>query len=305
MAKVNEIKEQQSVVASVGEFAGSLQQIATMRMTQLRKLVLASRPFVDQATMILRELKREQTRKLLLDIKKTSRKKYSFPYKRTHHMIIIVSSSQGLCGSYNTEIFKKAEEVVKENPDADYFVVGSKGQDYFKRLKSKKYPSLNYYHYNIPENVEIQHLRKLINMFVFYDQIHLVYSKYINTSTREVVFLELAEPLKEEDINPPKPKTKEEKKQLEKMLLDGRFIFEPDIDLLIEHLTNKLRYALFRQQILDSQLSLYSSQMLAMQTASDNAKDLMKDLQMEYNKARRKIIDKKIQEVQAGRALWA
>jgi len=44
--------------------------------------------------------------------------------------------------------------------------------------------------------------------------------------------------------------------------------------------------------------------MIAMQTASDNAKDLLKDLQIEYNKERRKLIDKKIQEVQAGRALW-
>jgi F-type H+-transporting ATPase subunit gamma len=45
--------------------------------------------------------------------------------------------------------------------------------------------------------------------------------------------------------------------------------------------------------------------MLAMKTASDNAQDLLKDLQLEYNKARRKLIDKKIQEVQAGRSLWA
>ena len=91
----------------------------------------------------------------------------------------------------------------------------------------------------------------------------------------------------------------------EKEVDEGKYIFEPDLEELIENVANKLRYALFRQQILDSKLSLYSSQMVAMQNATDNAKTLLKDLQMEYNKARRKNIDKKIQEVQAGRALWA
>jgi hypothetical protein len=53
MAKINEIKEQQIVVSAVGEFSNSLQQIATMRMVSLRKVVLASRRFVDEATVIL------------------------------------------------------------------------------------------------------------------------------------------------------------------------------------------------------------------------------------------------------------
>jgi F-type H+-transporting ATPase subunit gamma len=114
-----------------------------------------------------------------------------------------------------------------------------------------------------------------------------------------VVFLQLAEPALDEEVE--KDEVKDKKTSDE----DGKFIFEPHIDELIDAVTSKLRYALFRQQILDSKLSLYTAQMVAMQTASDNANDLMRELQMEYNKARRKNIDKKIQEVQAGRALWA
>ena len=293
MAKVNEIKEQQIVVASVGGFANSLQQIATMRMTSLRKAVLASRRFVDEATFILRELKREKQLQFIEELEKIDKKlSQRFGVKR-REAIIVVSSYQGLCGSYNTEIIAKLEKILPEHPEADYFVIGSKGQDYFRRQVGKN-PNLNYYPYDIPEEVQIDDLKRLISMFVYYDQIYLVYSKYINTATREVVFLELAEPAVEADED----KEKEEENE-------GKFIFEPDLDDLIDSVTAKLRYSLFRQQILDSKLSLYSAQMVAMQTASDNAKDLLKDLQMEYNKARRKQIDKKIQEVQAGRALWA
>jgi F0F1-type ATP synthase gamma subunit len=86
---------------------------------------------------------------------------------------------------------------------------------------------------------------------------------------------------------------------------EGIFIFEPNLDELVKSVSAKLRYALFRQQILDSRLALYTAQMIAMQTAAENAKELLLDLRHEYNKARRKLIDKKIQEVQAGRTLWA
>ncbi|MGI5828380.1 MAG: F0F1 ATP synthase subunit gamma [Patescibacteria group bacterium] len=298
MAKVNEIKEQQVVVRSVGDFANSLQQIATMRMVALRKSVLASRRFVDEATLVLRELKREKRKQFLKELKKYD-KDFVLPAKK-REAIIVVSSYQGLCGSYNTEIFSRVEKVVPQHPDADYFIIGTKGQEYFRKLVSKN-PKLNYYPYDIPEDVKIEDLRRLITMFVYYDEIYLIYSKYINTTTREVVFLELAEPALEEDEDE-KVRQEREKKEEE---TEGKFLFEPNIDDLIENITSKLRYALFRQQILDSKLSLYTAQMVAMQTATENADQLLKDLQMEYNKARRKLIDKKIQEVQAGRALWA
>ncbi len=292
MAKINEIKEQKVVVASVGNFANSLQQIATMRMVSLRKAVLDSRRFVDEATIILKELKREKKRIFTEQLHKVD-KNFKFQMN-TKKAIIVVSSSQGLCGSYNTEIAKKLEKVIPKHLDEDFFVIGSKGKDIFRKFKRKN-PSLKFYPYDIPEEVTINDLKKLISMFIYYDQIHLIYSKYINTSKREVVFLELAEPVV--DIETTKTGSEEGH--------EGRFLFEPNIDKLINNVTTKLRYALFRQQILDSKLSLYTAQMIAMQTAADNAVELLKDLQMQYNKARRKLIDKKIQEVQAGRALWA
>jgi F-type H+-transporting ATPase subunit gamma len=297
MPKINEIKEQQVVVRSVGDFANSLQQIATMRMVTLRKSVLASRQFVDEATLILKELKKEKKKQFIKELQKYD-KNFVIPSKK-REAIIVVTSYQGLCGSYNTEIFKRIDKIVPQHPEADYFVVGTKGQEYFRNRIVSKNPQFHYYPYDIPEDVKIEDLRRLVTMFAYYDEIYLIYSKYINTATREVVFLGLAEPGVEEEE---KDRIQKEKKQEDE---EGRFMFEPNIDELIENITAKLRYALFRQQILDSKLSLYTSQMVAMQTASENADQLMKDLQMEYNKARRKLIDKKIQEVQAGRSLWA
>ena len=128
-------------------------------------------------------------------------------------------------------------------------------------------------------------------MFYHYDQIFLIFSRYINTATRKAVFIELIVP----NI---------ELEELEKEKAEGKYIFEPSLGELITSVSAKLRYALFRQQILDSKLALYTAHMIAMQTASENAKELIEELNLEYKKAKRKLVDKKIQEVQAGRILW-
>jgi len=295
MPTINEIKSQKVVVASVGNFADSLQKIAASRMVRLRRLVMNSRRFVDEATIILRELELERTKKIKreLGIEKSTfenQKKKDQEAEKLKTAIIVVSSTQGLAGSYNTEITKKLDIILPEHKTAEYFVIGSKGQAYFAK-NAKKY-DIKYYPYDIPEDVSIEDLRPLVSMFYHYDQIFIVYSKFINTATRDVVFIELAVPHVEAE-------------EIKKEQDEGKFIFEPSVEELIQSVTTNLRSALFRQQILDSKLALYTAQMLAMKTAADNAVDLLKELQMQYNKARRKLIDKKIQEVQAGRALWA
>lgn len=298
MSTIKEIKENQTVVKGVGDFATSLQQIAASRMVKLRNQVLAAKRFADEAVIILRELEieREKQLKKELDLGKGEvnvLQKTSRPIQQTNTSrtaVIIVTADQGLCGSYNSEIFKKIEDVAPQYNRADFFVIGSKGQDYFPKL-AQKY-GLKFYPYNLTENVRIEDLRPLISMFYRYDQIFLLFNRYLNTTVRTPVFLELAIP----NI---------ESSQAEIESKEGIFIFEPNLEVLVKSVTAKLRYALFRQQILDSRLALYTAQMIAMQTAAENAKDLLSDLRHEYNKARRKLIDKKIQEVQAGRTLWA
>jgi F-type H+-transporting ATPase subunit gamma len=296
MSTLNAIKDQQIVVNSVGSFASSLQQISAARMVKLRNKVIDARQFVEEATLILRELQMEKSKILENEAKAAAKSKLPLGPKKaavkkaSRSATIVITSNQGLCGSYNTDIIRKMETMIPKYPNLDYFVIGSKGQEYFRRA-AKKF-GIRYYPFNVAEEVSMYQLKPLVSMFYYYDRIYLVYSKYINTTTHEVDFIELAVPHVEEI-------------EARKELIEGKFIFEPNLDDLISSVNAKLRYALFRQQILDSKLSLYTSQMIAMQTASENAKNLLADLQLQYNKARRKQVDKKIQEVQAGRSLWA
>ena len=294
MASINEIKEKMGVVKSVGGFANAMQQIAAMRMMALRDKVLSSKRFVDEANQMLAELNlyKELFYQKELENKKEGKnnteknKQEEKPLKKA---IVVVSSNQGLCGKFNAEIFKKVEsEILANNLDADFFLIGRKGQEHY--LNNKKY-HFKFYPYELVDTFEASDLLRLVEMFPYYDRIMLVYTRYINTVNRDVVNTILVVPPAKFDETPdPKEKIK--------------FLFEPTLEELIKEIEAKLRAATFQQQILDSRLAQFSAQMVGMQAATENAKTLLSDLTQDYNKQRRKIIDKKISEVFAGSALW-
>ncbi len=292
---INEIKEKIGVVKSVGGFANALQQIASMRMISLREKVMASKRFVDEATEILRELNlhkelnldRELERADKKGFKKSKKENEGKPKMVANQALIIITSNQGLCGKFNAEIFKPLEnKIFSENENSDIFIVGKKGQEHY--LTSKKY-KLKFYPYALPDNFTSDDLLRLVSMFPYYEKITMVYSRFINTITRDVMETML--------ISPPTGKPENTEEAI-------RFIFEPSVEELIAEVQAKLRAGTFQQQILDSRLAQFSAQMVGMQAASENSKVLLNDLSHEYNKQRRKLIDKKISEVLAGKALW-
>ncbi|MEI6498710.1 MAG: F0F1 ATP synthase subunit gamma [bacterium] len=292
MAALNETKEKIGVVKSVGGFANALQQIAAMRMTSLRDKVLSSKRFVDEASEILRELNLQKE----LHFKKEFDRANKHGFKKSNQAssikakraLIVVTSNQGLCGKFNAEIFRQLEgHILVENPDADIFIVGKKGQEHY--LTNKKY-NYKFFPYSLKDNFDSTDLLRLVNMFPYYESILMVYSRFINTILRDVVETLLVTP----------PTGEPEVSEGEEI----RYIFEPSIDELIKEVSARLRAATFQQQVLDSRLAQFSAQMVGMQAASENAKILTEELNHEYNKIRRKIIDKKIAEVLGGSALW-
>ena len=287
---LNEVKEQMVVVRSVGEFTNALQQIATLQMMKLRTKVVASRPFVEAASSMLLELSTLKNNLQAADLLALERKS---KYKAKEAVgdkkaIIVITSNAGLTGRYNQEIFTKMEKVVAANEGADFYVIGKKGQEYFggRRFHLNRFP------YQVPDNFTLDDIERLIKLFDYYPDITLVYSRYINSATRDVVSVSVVKP----ELEMP-PETASNWKP-------PKYIFEPSIFELIDNISTKLRGALFQQQLFDARLSQFAAQMVGMKTASDNSVGLLADMQMEYNKQRRKMIDKKIGEVFAGSALW-
>ena len=289
MSNLSDIKEQIVTVQGVGDFTKALQQIAMLRLTNLRGKVIASRPFILAAVEVLGELTALRNQMTITDLFALDRKHaYRTPTKSTQVVrsaVVVITSNPGLTGQYNQEIFRALKPVLLAEKTAEFFVIGRKGQEYFRGRKI----TVTNFPYQVPETFGIADLERLIKLFDAYVKVTLVYSHYVSSTKREILTTTIVRPeLDKLDSNERSP----------------RFIFEPDLYALINLISNSLRGALFQQQILDARLSQNSAQMLGMQTASDNAIELINELKLEYNKQRRKLIDKKISEVFAGSSLW-
>lgn len=308
MPTINEIKEQMIVVGSVGGFTNALQQIATLHMMRMRDQVVKSRPFVEAANEMMQELIGLRSQMQIEDMAMLKRQaKNAGINVGGRRAVIVITSNQGLTGRYNIEIYQRVEKMLEAEKDADFFVIGKKGQEFFGGGHFK----VKYFPYAVPDDFGVGDLQRLTTLFDLYDHVTLVYSHYINSATHEVVAISVIAPVTpEEEVAPengqsPVPAEPEGRKKGKHKEPSGpKFIYEPEIDDIISGVSKKLRAALFQQQILDARLAQHASQMIGMKTASDNANTLTDELRVEYNKQRRKMIDKKISEVFAGSALW-
>ena len=225
MPTINEIKEEMVVVQSVGDFTNALQQIATIRMVRLRDKVAASRPFVQAADELLCELVSLRNGLDIDDLLKLEKKhsRDAMGPVTTKSAVVVITSNQGLIGRYNMEIYQKLEKIVEDEPDADYFIIGKKGQEYFQGTHFKVHD----FPYEVPDNFGMNDLQRLIALFDYYAHVTLIYSHYVNSATHDVVKISISNPAAVEDP--------------ELVGKHGKYIFEPDIVDLISGISRQLR----------------------------------------------------------------
>jgi F-type H+-transporting ATPase subunit gamma len=217
--------------------------------------------------------------------------------------VIVITSEKGLCGPLNTNLLR---DVLKtDGPDRVYISVGRKGRQFLVRLKK-----------NLLADFELKDTptfaeSKTISRFILqkfeekqFDRIEIYYNRFVNTlaqvATRENLvpigagILETARALAETE-----KAGREEKKGGEKF----PYNFEPDADVLLGKLLPYYVHLELYEKILESRASEHSARMVAMKNATDNAKQLIKDLTLEYNKARQASITNEILEIASAAAM--
>ncbi len=198
--------------------------------------------------------------------------------------VIIFSADRGLCGSYNSNLTKRAlaflEEVDKKQ--LEIHVLGKKALNFILKKYSsqtiKKHSSSVLFD-------DIQKLsKKMINVFLDkkIDEVFLVYTKFI-TTTKHQSTVEKIIPF---DFSPQKDQTD--------------FLFEPQSEILVEKVINDYIVSKIYQRYLESQTSEFAARMIAMQQASENALEMIDALTLLFNKARQSQITKEILEVISG-----
>lgn len=286
MASGKEIRTQIGSIKNTQKITSAMEMVAASKMRKAQDRMAATRPYSDKIYNVIQHLA-------------FAHPEYKHPYlqdreesKRVGY--IVVSSDRGLCGGLNNNLFKSVLKDIKTKLDAglevDVCAIGQKASTFFKRLPVNLV-SQKVQLGDAPQAHELIGTVKV--MLDAYndgqiDSLYFVYNEFVNTMTQDNKIVRLL---------PAKPE-----KPSEELSHHWDYIYEPDAKDVLDDLLVRYIESLVYQGVVENIACEQASRMIAMKNASDNAGDLIDDLQLVYNKARQAAITQEISEIVAGAA---
>ena len=206
---------------------------------------------------------------------------------KNRNLFIIITSSLGLCGGYNNNIFKEVKKYL--NDEDELIVIGTKGVNYYSKRGFKvdtAYQDLmNGYNVNSVRIVknEVESLLKAGEV----NKVYVAYTKFVNSITFEPVV---------EEIYPLDP----DSLKIELTIKEQNTLIEPSHSEVLQYLIPLYLESIINARIIESNASEQATRRNAMESATDNADEIIADLQIQYNKARQTSITQEITEIVAG-----
>ena len=288
MSGAKQIRTRIASIKNTQKITKAMEMVAASKMRKAQDRMNATRPYAIRIKQVISHLA-------------SARSEYKHPYMTSRDEvkrvgIIIVSTDRGLCGGLNINLFKAALKLIKEyqdqNIEIDLSIIGSKGMAFFRRLKDLNVVShVN----NLGDTIHLEEVIGPIKVMLDsysegnIDRLHLVENEFVNTmsqSPQESILLPL--PKEEEDIN------------VRQHHWD--YIYEPDAKEVLDSLLIRYIESIVYRAVVENVACEMSARMIAMKSASDNAGNLIDDLQLVYNKARQASITQELSEIVGGAA---
>jgi F-type H+-transporting ATPase subunit gamma len=276
MANLRDIRRRIKSVKNTAQITKAMQMVAASRMRRAQIQALAGRPYAQLLDEIAANLSAGQidfTHPLLVQR----------PIKKIG--VLVVTTDKGLCGALNTNLLR--DVIHNDAPNKVYVTVGRKGRQTLSRLHKELLAD-----FEIKDNFTYRESKRVSSFLLEkymaeeIDAIEVYYSHFINTISQKPTMVKLA-PITREEI---------EIKESGQRSSDD-YIFEPSAEALLNDLLPFFVHQQIYQFLLDARASEHSARMVAMKNATDNAKQLVKDLTLEYNKARQAGITREILEI--------
>ena len=203
---------------------------------------------------------------------------------------LVITADKGLAGAYNHNVIKQAEQLALNEEDDMLFVVGQVGKHYFERQNIPIDINFNYTAQNPSMNRARHIAEKLLELYLDeqIDEVYVIFTKMVNSMTVEPVSTKIL-PLKEMTSD-----------AADKNDHFDNARFEPDVQTVFDTIVPIYVAGFIYGALTESYCSEHNSRMMAMQTATDAATDMIKQLGIQYNRARQAAITQEITEVIAG-----
>lgn len=216
-------------------------------------------------------------------------KRESVPQNERKKGYIVVTADKGMAGAYNHNVIKIAEKEALSDNKTMLFIIGQVGRRYFEKKNIPVDTDFQYTAQNPNMNRARIISERIIELFKIgeLDEVYIIYTRMLNSVTFNAEMKQLL-PLKRNRIVTGKENNYKQ------------FFFEPDIDTVFGHIVPYFVAGYIYGALVESYCSEHNARMMAMQTATDAAKDMLKNLGIEYNRARQAAITQEITEVIAG-----
>lgn len=283
--ELKEVKAKISSVKNISELTGALETFSALKMKKTQKRFSESKPFAEEMMRMLKNMK-----KALKDGKSVFLEKR--PVKDI--LICVVASDRGFCGSFNANILKLADkeiENLRKEGNVEILPIGKKAVSHYIKKERIRYNFSGVGDYwEFKQTKEISDF--LINSFLTnkYQKIFMVYTHFYSSFVQKPTVVQ---------VFPSRSKTietflKEDEKDVP---LNKNYLLEPTPRNILDEVIPVFVQYLIYQFILSANTSEHSARMMAMRNASDNAKGLLEDLRLVYNKARQEKITSEVCEI--------
>ncbi|KAB2643550.1 MAG: ATP synthase F1 subunit gamma [Verrucomicrobia bacterium] len=296
MANTRDIRRRIKSVKNTSQITKAMEMVAASKMRRAQQAAVAGRPYsevLNEVLVSLRDHVDKESHPLLAqrDVHKT--------------LVILLTSDKGLCGALNTNVLRDAS--LLDTSTTLFVAVGRKGASFLARTGRQMIAD-----FTLPDNPAFLQTKPIsqfcLEQFLSgaVDQVNILYPKFINTLVQRPVNLQLLPisiekadgmvPSPNASSSLERPITAEKDSENESSEI-GEYLFEPSTQSVLNAiLPYSFHFEVF-QKILDERASEQSARMVAMKAATDNAKNLVKDLTLEYNKARQASITTELLEI--------
>ena len=291
MAGIKEIKRRIKSVKNTKKITKAMELVAASKMKRAISSTLASRLYSSYSWDVLASVAENLEENTHPFFNEQSLGKT---------LIVLITSSRGLCGGYDSQIIKKTLLKLKEaEGNVDMITVGKKGDVAMRRINQ----NITEVFTEIPDvNIMISDIAPLSRLVMDqyinhkYNKVYIAYTHFSSALSQKPIVKQLL-PISKEEVKETIENLPEEVKNKK---VD--YLFEGDFDSLISSLAEKITRMQIYQMFLESNASEQSSRMMAMKNASESSGEMIDDLTLMFNKARQSNITREISEISAGMA---
>jgi F-type H+-transporting ATPase subunit gamma len=281
MSNIHQLKRRISSAKNISKITKAMEMVAASKMKKAQEQAIATRPYSRALTNSLQML--------------AARTEAGLHPLLQHHdsgvpVAIVISTDKGLCGGLNTNLFKAAVEWMKQHKDGKFIMVGKKAVTFAQIYGLPLHAQFT----EMPDAVRTSDLLPISSLLMEgflsneFASVQLIYTDFINTLSQLTRSLQLLPMTATEVVADP---------TMEAPMIDPMYMFEPNPTAILEELLPYYVENTLYQALLEAKASEHSARMVAMKNASENAGELMDELQLVFNKTRQENITSELLDI--------